>query len=475
MNFLYDLTQNNKLTTTDIILLSGYVVICIGIGLWASHRQKDEDFMIASRRLNLLGFITSVVASYVGGAALVAYCAYVYNFGISAIAVFIGTSAGFLFFIPYAYKLRIIGGKRKFVTLSDWFYHKFNKKIGFLSAVVLMIVYFGMLLNQFIAGSSLLSNISGWSYETSLFLSSSVIMIYLVAGGFQSVIRTDIFQYMVLFVLFIFLGFIVIGHHDIEVVQLYDLTKMNPGMTIAFIAFGVFIIFQSAEYWQRVYAAKNMKVIRWGFIGSAILTLITGFAITLIGLTAHFKIPGIEAKDAFAEGLRLVMPPKFIGAGLVMIFAAIMSSADTQVFVLASSISVDWIGKNSPRSLTEKQITRLTKIFIVIFTVMGFLFAFIFRDLVAVIVFITGIGFSIIPAGIASFHWILSNRATFVSLISGVIYVIVLVIIAAFQQNPLLFFKSHADLAILSIVVSTVFLLVFQFIDRRKLRNERGD
>jgi SSS family solute:Na+ symporter len=473
MTFIHDLTRSSKLTTSDILLLSGYVVICIGIGFWASRRQKDEDFMIAGRRLNLMGFITSVVASYVGGAALVAYCAYVYNFGISAIAVFIGTSAGFLFFIPYAYKLRIVGGKRKFVTLSDWFYHKFNKKIGFLSAIVLMIVYFGMLLNQFIAGSSLLSNISGWSYETSLFLSSSVIMIYLVAGGFQSVIRTDIFQYLVLFFLFIFLGFIVAGNHDIEMAQLYDFTKINPGMTIAFIAFGIFIIFQSAEYWQRVYAAKNIKVIRWGFIGSAILTLITGFAITLIGLTAHFKMPGIEAKDAFPEGLRLIMPAKFIGAGLVMIFAAIMSSADTQVFVLASSISVDWIGKNFRKGLTEKQTTRLTKVFIVLFTVAGFLFAFAFRDLVAVIVFITGIGFTIIPAGIASFHWILSNRATMASLISGMLYVIILVIIASFQQNPVIFFKNNADLAILSIVVSALFLLIFQLMDRKKLREDK--
>ncbi|MCK4699247.1 MAG: hypothetical protein KAT38_02895, partial [Bacteroidales bacterium] len=344
MKLLDDLLQNTELSIVDLSLLIIYALVCIGIGLWSSRKQQDEDFLIAGRQLNLWGFVTSVVASYIGGAAIVAYTAYVYNFGISAIAVFVGTSAGFLLFIPYALKLRQISSEQQFITLSDWFYYKLGKRVGLISAIILFVVYFGMLLNQFIAGSSILANISGWSYETSLFFSSLIITVYLVAGGFKSVIKTDIFQYIVLFVLFIFLGFILTDEEKMTAVELFDLSKMNFGMTVAFIAFGVFIIFQSAEYWQRVYAAKNSRVVKNGFIGAAILTVITGFAITLIGLSAHHHLPGIEAKDAFAEGLRILMPTKFIGAGLILIFAAIMSSADTQIFVLASSVSIDFLG-----------------------------------------------------------------------------------------------------------------------------------
>ena len=42
-------------------------------------------------------------------------------------------------------------------------------------------------------------------------------------------------------------------------------------MTFVFILFGVLIIFQSAEYWQRVYAAKSDRVVSRGLKGSAIL------------------------------------------------------------------------------------------------------------------------------------------------------------------------------------------------------------
>ena len=462
MKLLDDLLQNTELSILDLILLIVYALVCVGIGLWSSRKQQDEDFLIAGRQLNLWGFVTSVVASYIGGAAIVAYTAYVYNFGISAIAVFVGTSAGFLLFIPYALKLRQISSEQQFITLSDWFYYKLGKRVGLISAIILFVVYFGMLLNQFIAGSSILANISGWSYETSLFFSSLIITVYLVAGGFKSVIKTDIFQYIVLFVLFIFLGFILTDEEKMTAVELFDLSKMNFGMTVAFIAFGVFIIFQSAEYWQRVYAAKNSRVVKNGFIGAAILTVITGFAITLIGLSAHHHLPGIEAKDAFAEGLRILMPTKFIGAGLILIFAAIMSSADTQIFVLASSVSIDFLGKFSRKKLSSHQLMRRTKIFIIVFALLGFGFAYSFRDLVAVIVFITGIGFTIIPAAVASFYNKVTGRAATASFIAGIAYVFFLLVVATFQEEPVNFFKNNADLAILSIVVSAIVLIIFQ-------------
>ncbi len=152
----------------DLSLLIGYALVCIGIGFWSSRGHKDEDYLIAGRRMTIVGFISSVVASYIGGAAIVAYSAYVYEFGISAIAVFLGTAIGFIVFIPYALKLRKVSADKEFLTLSDWFYFKYDKRTGLISALILFVVYFGMLLNQFIAGSSILAHISGLSYEAGL-------------------------------------------------------------------------------------------------------------------------------------------------------------------------------------------------------------------------------------------------------------------------------------------------------------------
>ena len=235
---------------------------------------------------------------------------------------------------------------------------------------------------------------------------------------------------------------------------------MNIGMTIAFTGFGIFIIFQSAEYWQRVYGARSDRIVRDGFILSAIFTVITGIAITIVGLAAHSHLPGIEAKDAFAKGLTLMLPRKLLGASLIMIFAAIMSAADTQIFVLASSVAVDWYDKLSGRVSDDKRRMLITRIGIISVSFLSCLGAFFLRDLVAVIIFITGIGFTIIPASVASFHWKISSRAALASFASGIAYVFILIFIAMFQGNPMEFFKDKADLAILSIVMSALTLFI---------------
>ena len=93
---------------------------------------------------------------------------------------------------------------------------------------------------------------------------------------------------------------------------------------------------------------------------------------------------------------------------------------------------------------------------------LGFVCAWFMRDLVAVIVFITGVGFSIIPAGIASFHFKLKRKAVSWSFIGGVLYVIGLAVYASTQAEPFIFFKDNADLAILSILVSLMVLIIVQ-------------
>jgi Na+/proline symporter len=467
--FFFTDLPGSRLCPFDILLLTLYALTCLGIGLYASRRKTDSDFMIAGRKIGIIGFVTSVVASYIGGAALVAYTAYVYRFGVSAIAVFLGTAIGFIVFIPYALKLRKFSGEREFYTLSDWLNFKLGKTVGLASAVILMIVYSGMLLNQFIAGSSILANISGWSYETGLLISSCIIATYLLAGGFRSVIRTDIFQYLVMVVMMVLLCVVMMDDRRTFVMNLVDFSRMDTGMTIAFTTFGILIIFQSAEYWQRVYGARSNRVVKSGLIGSAIFTVLTGIAITMVGLAAHIHLQGIDAKDAFAEGLTLLMPDKLLGAALILIFAAIMSSADTQIFVLASSVAVDWVDKLSGIKSDDRRRMKITRLGILGFTGLSFLGAWCLRDLVAVIVFITGVGFSIIPAAVASFHWRIKSSAALASFISGPVYVFILLSVAVTKPHPFDFFKNNADLAILSIVISTIFLILFQVFGKKEL------
>lgn len=144
-----------------------------------------------------------------------------------------------------------------------------------------------------------------------------------------------------------------------------------------------------------------------------------------------------------------------------MIFAAIMSSADTIIFVLASSVASDYWERWQKRHGRKANVALATRWLTVGFSLLGVLFALIFRDLVQVIIFITGLGFTIIPAAIASFHLPLSPRTVAASFASGTLYVLVLLIAG----------KLVPEFSIASIAISALVLLVGWQLDRKKLRN----
>jgi len=444
------------LTNLDISLLVIYAVICIGIGIWSSRKQKADDYLIANRNLGTFAFVSTVVASYIGGAAIVAYIAYVYQFGISAIMVYLGTGVGYLFFIKYALKIRREGKKGDFHTMSDWFYKYFNKKVGFLSALIITIVFFGMLTNQFIAGTSILSSMSGLSYELALLISGIVILIYLTLGGFRSVVKTDAFQYLVLVVLFFIFGILMVGKTSVKP-ELLDPAGLGWSLSIAFLLYGIFTVFAAADIWQRVYAAKSDKVVKHGLIYSAIILVLIGFAITLIGLAAGTNFPNIDPNTATAMGLSVILPRAFLSFGLILIFAAIMSSADTIIFVLSTSIAKDYFGKFSSKKLTKDRLFKLTRIFIVLISILGMISAYFLRDIILVVLTLAGLSFALVPSIIGSFHWKLKNKAVFASLLSGLIYIALLLIFG--------FINPEASSA--TLIISTIVLIVGQYTFKR--------
>lgn len=441
-------------------LLTLYTLITIIIAVIGSRKRTTEDFLIAGRKIGTIGFTTSIVASYIGGAALVAFSAYVFRFGLSALFVFLGTAIGFIIFIPYAKKLKSWSDEKVTYTMMDWFYIKYDKKTGTLTTIVLMIVYLGMLLNQFIAGSAVLAGVSGWTYEKSLIFAAIVLAVYLFIGGFQSVIRTDIFQYFVMIVIMIVLLRIIwIQDAPTVLPEMYKTTQLDWGMMIAFLLFGILIVFQSAEYWQRVYAAKSTKVVNKGFWWAAILTFISGVIITWIALSAKITNPHIEPTNAFGAGLTALLPQTLSTLVLVMVFAAIMSSADTQIFVISSGFAVDLL-KNDKDD--NKKLKKNTQIITLIVILLAALIAYFIRDIISVVNFITGIGFTVLPAAWAAFHFDISPNIAFQSVIAGLVYVLMLIIFGIFVP----------ELVILSFIVSGLYMFIGNMIVKKKAKNK---
>ncbi len=408
----------------DTYLIVGYIVLCLVIGYWSGRKQTGEDFMIMDRKLGLFSFVCTVVASLIGATAMVVYVAYIFQFGLGALAAILGVAIGFTVFAFYAHRLRALAHEHHFYSMADFFRHSFSNRVGHFVAWIVMVSLLITILKQFIGGAQVIIGISAYSYETALIMSASVIFVYLLMGGFRSVVRTDVFQYLAMLILMFVIGFSMAGQADLPVSAFLENTS-TWGIVVSFFVLGLVIVWYDPTIWQRIYAAENDKVVRWGLIYSAMALVILSIGMALIALSARQKFPDIDPAQALIFGITHLLPPGLVGLGAILIFAAIMSSADTLLFLIASNAAKDFIRPLKKRDLTTDELTRYTRwsLIIVIPLVAGL--AYFFRDLVKLALISDALGMTLAPAIIGSFFTRLKSRAVGLSIASGLVYTFV--------------------------------------------------
>ena len=288
-------------------------------------------------------------------------------------------------------------------------------------------------------------------------ISAAVILVYLVLGGFKSVVKTDVFQYLMMVFLLFVIGFAMTNSAQLPLEEISnDSTPII--LIIFFFIYGALVPWTSPDIWQRIYAAKNDMVVKKGLIISGIFLVIVGIGIALIGLSARFAFPDIDASQSLVYGLTNLLDPGVLGLGIVLVFAAIMSSADTLIFILASNISKDFISKIKKRTLSDTELRKYTRINLILIIFVATFLAYFFRNLIDLAIVNAGLILSIAPAIIARFKWKTVKRgAVKASLISGVLYIVVLSIFGVF--DPQFMFAS--------VIVAAFVLLIFQKICKR--------
>jgi SSS family solute:Na+ symporter len=181
--------------------------------------------LLSSRTLGSSALGASIAAGFFDSFVLVAFTGYVYSYGWPALSLFIGTAAGLLLFSLFAPRLRKEAGDHGYFGMSDYF----EKKYGHGSAVVVSIInvvfYIALLLIQIIFGSTVLAQITGFSYETCILLIAGTLLIYVGTGGFRAVVMTDIFQWSLIGVLLVIVAILLFGGNVKPVITHTDWSK----------------------------------------------------------------------------------------------------------------------------------------------------------------------------------------------------------------------------------------------------------
>ncbi len=415
----------------------------------ATINKSKESFLIAGRNLNALSLAASLCAGFVGGGFLVLFIGLAYIHGFSAMWLIAGQAAGLVLFAVFGKAVKNTADKKKLYTLSDYFRNQFDKKTALLSSILIFLFFMGFIVVQLIAGGEVLHGLTGWPYGIAVVIIALSILAYLFLGGFNAVVKTDFFQYLIILFFMIVIGFSLwssTGQIAIENI----FVPLPLATIIAFCIFGIFFVIIGPDVWQRAYAAKSLSTLRKGFSLAAVLVIVNGFLACLVGIAARSMFRNINPSEALVMGFTHMLPKGFLVLGLILLFCAIMSTADTLIFVAAMNIAHD-ILPNWKKSLKPK-VVALTKAAIIAVTLVSLAVALTVTSIIDFAFIFTASTLVLAPIIIYSQRTKLKANAAFLALAITPPAIIIITLFTGIKE----------ELSLFSLVISVLLLFIGQ-------------
>ena len=427
-----------------LITIIVYNFLLIAIGFWAKKRTSNQDdFYLGGRGLGPFVAALSASASSSSAWSLLGVSGAAYVWGLSAIWLLPGVLIGY--FVSWTWvapRLMEISRQTGAVTLPELLFGGFDEKEKIillrLTTIIItcsLIVYVAA---QFQGAGTAFSSVLGISQELSIIIGATVILIYTFIGGFWAASLTDTIQAILMFIVALFLPLfllIFIGGFDDLIFSVKaigteaegSLTGVHTGlMGLGFIIGTISIGFGypgQPFVVNRFMAARDIKAIRRGrIIAIGWATVIFGGMI-LLGLCAkvmYSTVPDPESVLFFIS--QRLFGPVFAGIITAAVLSAIMSTADSQLLAVASSVDRDWKGGRG----TNINSARVAIFLVVIFAIILSLYAP--ETIFTRVVFAwTALGAAFVPMVFSKvLSWKVSSTAAGLSIVTGFLMTVIL-------------------------------------------------
>ena len=375
---VYFLSQDLALL---LVIAVSLLFALIGI-LYSRKHQGLSNYLTAGRNVGTTSLTTSLVASALGAWILFGPASAATWGGIGAVIGYsLGTAFPMIAFIFLGTKIRKVFPRGH--TLTEFIHYKFGKKLFKLILILTVFYMFIFLCAEVTAVSMLVNYISG----TPLWLTATLIIIttlaYTLYGGLRASILTDNLQFFIVLILlficayYLFslnsedISFQVIQTNSQHLLSAKYIPNYTAGLTF-FIAVAATNLFHQGN-WQRVFAAKNNEVLKKSLWISFFVIIPIVFFMGISGIIAISLNSKVNPDLAFFSIL-LKDNTEFLSVLIIILAVSLtVSTIDTLVNAISSLIVVD--GKNFYRDAKKKDFLRLSRIIIIILSIISLIIA----------------------------------------------------------------------------------------------------
>ncbi|GIU36423.1 sodium/proline symporter PutP [Shewanella colwelliana] len=370
-----------------LITFFGYLILMMGIGLWA-YKATDsvDDYILGGRSMGPAVTALSVGASDMSGWLLLGLPGAVYLGGLGEAWIGIGLVFGaWLNWLFVARRLRIYTQfADNALTLPDFFEKRFADKNGLLklvSAITILVFFTFYASSGMVGGAILFEKVFGLDYTLALIIGSAIIVAYTFVGGFFAVSWTDFFQGCLMLVALLIVPVAIFsqpatqnGLHDLDPAMLSMISDNTTFIGLAsLLAWGLGYFGQPhiLSRFMAIGSADDIPVSRRIAMSWMVVALIGALATGLAGTLYFANDPLANPETVFIHLAHAAFNPWIGGLLIAAILSAIMSTIDSQLLVCSSVITEDFYKKWLRPEASSKELMLVGRIGVLIIAVIS--------------------------------------------------------------------------------------------------------
>jgi len=404
------------------------IVLIVGVITYKINKTHD-DFFIAGRKLNPWVVAFSERASGESAWLILGLPGAAMATGFMESWTALGCVIGIIFYwFVIAKKLRIESEKLSAITLPNFFAVKFGddvKSIRVIATFIIIFFFTFYLAAQFNGAGKVLNVTFNIPIVIGMIIGAVVIIFYTMMGGFFAVAWTDLIQGIIMIAALIIIpiaGMIELHNQGGSLVSAVaeqgdDYASFFGGKT----GWAAFVVVIGGLSWALGYMGQPHLLTRFMAIKDpskiklsrniAIAWVIPAFSgaiiIGLVGLGLYKQGYFDDVENVMPYLANNILPAWLAGILISGAIAAMMSTADSQLLVITSSVIEDFYHKTLGKNVTDKVLLHLSRIITIVVGVLGFVIAVTSKDLIFELVSYAwaGLGASFGPALLLILYW----------------------------------------------------------------------
>ncbi|MFA4662400.1 sodium/proline symporter [Pyrococcus kukulkanii] len=438
MSSAYEMLKNPVAFAAFLFTL----LLPIFVGFLVMKRTKtEEDFFVGGRAMDKITVALSAVSSGRSSWLVLGLSGMAYKMGVTAVWAAVGyITVEMLQFVYMGMRLRRFSEKFNAITVPDYFEARFrdtSKIVRLVVSIIIVIFLTSYVGAQFNAGAKTLSAALGISLFTGLIIAVLMIVVYMVLGGFIAVAYNDVIRAVIMIIGLTVLPAVAVAKVGGVNAVLEVLHQLNPkyvdpwafgaGVIIGFLGIGLGSPGQP-HIIVRYMSINDPDRLRQSTVIGTFWNVVLAWGAIFVGLAGRALVPEVGMlPNESEEMIYPYLSAQFFGPllyGILMggIFAAILSTADSQLLVVSSTVVKDFYQEviRKGEKLDEKTALKISRVTVLVIGFLAAILAYYAKDIIFWFVLFAwgGLGASIGPTLLLSLYW---KRTTKWGVVAGMI------------------------------------------------------